>query len=70
MKDKNMENVAVSIGKIQTDISYIKERIDLMGNKIEIHETKLNNLNLTIAKWIGAFTVIIFVLQVVINYFI
>ena len=69
MKNKGYGDISISIAEMQRDISYIKERVDGMTLKVNTHEEKLNNLNLTIAKWIGAFTVIIFVLQVVINYF-
>lgn len=59
----------------RTDVKVIREAIsDIKNNhlahmqkSLESMEKEINNINLTMAKWVGAAAVIMFVIQLLIN---
>jgi archaellum component FlaC len=82
-QNEKLNGVMIDMGKIQTDIKYIKDNIQdikkfinnadnryapkSLSVKVAEHESKLNSLKIRFATWTGGLIVIYIIAQVLIN---
>jgi peptidoglycan hydrolase CwlO-like protein len=82
-QENKISEVMIDMGKIQTDIKYIKDNIQdikkfinnadnryapkSLSVKVAEHESKLNSLKIRFATWTGGLIVIYIIAQVLIN---